>query len=64
MIATIVVDNNRVKPLVDQMGDKVKIIRPSFDEAYMLLEVTIDESIDVLHIFHAGIKYGMDRWNK
>lgn len=60
MTTAIVIDNTRVKPLVDQLSDKVKVIGP-YDNNSTLLEVTLNDALDVLSVFHAGIRYGMDR---
>lgn len=58
MIFTLAVSNNRVKHLVKELGDNVKIIRVG-DET-TILEVTINTVMDALSLFHAGVYSGLN----
>jgi hypothetical protein len=58
MIFTLAVSNNRVKHLVKELGDNVKIIRVG-DET-TILEVTINTDMDALSLFHAGVYSGLN----
>ena len=58
MIFTLAVSNNRVKYLVKELGDNVKIIRVG-DET-TILEVTINTDMDALSLFHAGVYSGLN----
>ena len=58
MIFTLAVSNNRVKHLVKELGDNVKIIRVG-DET-TILDVTINNDMDALSLFHAGIYSGLN----
>jgi hypothetical protein len=58
MIFTLAVSNNRVKHLVKELGDNVKIIRVG-DET-TILDVTINTDLDALSLFHAGVYSGLN----
>jgi hypothetical protein len=58
MIFTLAISNNRVKHLVKELGDNVKIIRVG-DET-TILDVTINTDMDALSLFHAGIYSGLN----
>ena len=58
MIFTLAVSNNRVKHLVKELSDNVKIIRVG-DET-TILEVTINTDMDALSLFHAGVYSGLN----
>jgi hypothetical protein len=58
MIFTLAISNNRVKHLVKELGDNIKIIRVG-DET-TILDVTINNDMDALSLFHAGIYSGLN----
>jgi hypothetical protein len=58
MIFTLAISNNRVKHLVKELGDNVKIIRVG-DET-TILDVTINTDMDALSLFHAGVYSGLN----
>ena len=58
MIFTLAVSNNRVKHLVKELGDNIKIIRVG-DET-TILDVTINTDMDALSLFHAGVYSGLN----
>lgn len=59
---TIAVSPDRVEPLVNELGNKAKVVG-TFDEC-KVIEITIANSIDLLSVYHAGIRYGMDKMRK
>lgn len=56
---TIYVSNDRVKYLVEKLGDS--IVQKSADNQSTEVEITISSSLDLLLIFHAGIYAGRDK---
>jgi hypothetical protein len=58
MIFTLAVSNNRVKYLIKELGDQVKIIREG--DHTTILEVTINGDMDALSLFHAGVYSGLN----
>ena len=58
MIFTLAISNNRVKHLVKELGDNIKIIRVG-DET-TILDVTINTDMDALSLFHAGVYSGLN----
>jgi hypothetical protein len=52
----------RVDTLVKNMGDKITVIKNDNDNPdYVLIDIQIDDNMDILDLFHAGIDYGMNR---
>ena len=58
MIFTLAISNDRVKYLIRELGGNVKVIRVG-DET-TILDVTIDNDLDALSLFHAGIYSGLN----
>jgi hypothetical protein len=58
MIFLLPISHDRVKYLIKELGDNVKIIREG-DET-TILEVTINNDMDALSLFHAGIYSGLN----
>ena len=52
------IQNDRVKYLTKELSDKIIII--SQDDEWTRLEITIESSLDILLVFHAGCKTGID----
>lgn len=59
MTTRIVVSPDRVDPLIKELDNKVKVV-DTFDEC-KVIEITIDDALDILSVYHAGIRYGMDK---
>jgi hypothetical protein len=60
---TIIVFTDRSKYLLELLGDKAQIVEQYIDEYqvnWTKLEITIEDSIDLMHVFHAGCKTAMD----
>jgi len=55
---TFSIQTHRIQPLIDELGEKIKII--SQDKEWTKLEVTITDAFDVMRVFHAGCKVGSD----
>lgn len=58
MIFTLPISNDRVKYLVKELGDNVKIIRVGDNTT--LLEITINTDMEALSLFHAGVYSGLN----
>ena len=58
---TLFVYTDRVKFLLETLRDKAKVVREDIDNgvSWTKLEITIDDSIDLMNVFHAGCKIGM-----
>jgi len=58
---TLFVHTDRVKFLLETLRDKAKVVREDIDNgvSWTKLEITIDDSIDLMNVFHAGCKTGM-----
>jgi hypothetical protein len=59
---TLSVLNERVEFWVNELGERIVVGKA--DEKYTTIEITIDSSTDLLHIFHAGIRAGMAVFHK
>ena len=57
----IFVHTDRTKFILEMLGDKIKIIKQEVENGigWTKLEVTIEDSIDLMHVFHAGCQTGM-----
>ena len=51
--------NDRINYLIDELGDKVKIVRQSDSGTTTWVDVTINDSTDLLQLFHAGVHAGL-----
>ena len=58
MIFHLPISNDRVKYLVKELGDNVKIIRVGDNTT--LLGITINSDMDALSLFHAGVYSGLN----
>jgi hypothetical protein len=63
MIVTILTHTDRLPFLQKTMGDKLTDV---VDDGNDLVKVTLElnNSIDVMNVFHAGISYGLDAMSK
>jgi len=63
MIITILTHTDRLPFLQKTMGDKLTDV---VDDGNDLVKVTLElnNSIDVMNVFHAGISYGLDTMSK
>ncbi len=52
------IQNDRIKFLMSELGEKMSIIKQ--DDSWTRVEVTIEENIDVLKVFHAGCRSGIE----
>jgi hypothetical protein len=62
MIYKLAISNDRVKYLVKELGNNIKVIREG-DET-TILEVTVNSDMDALCLFHAGVYSGLNSFNK
>ena len=58
MIYKLAISNDRVKYLVKELGNNIKVIREG-DET-TILEVTVNSDMDALCLFHAGVYSGLN----
>lgn len=52
------IQNDRVKFLTKELTDKISIVEQ--DGKWTRVEITIENNMDLLHVFHAGCKAGID----
>jgi len=63
MIVELFISKNRVSYIVEMLGaDRVTVTEHDGDQDMISFELI--NSLDLLHIFHAGIKYGSDSMAK
>jgi hypothetical protein len=56
------ITEERIPYLVEELGEKI-VVGETTDEKTDI-EITIEDNIDVLRVFHAGINCGMQRMSK
>ena len=56
---TLYVRSERVKYLVEKLGDKV-VVKNTDDDCYTELDITITSPLDLLCLLHAGYAAGRD----
>ena len=58
---TLFVHTDRINFLLEMLKDKIKIIKQEVENGlhWIKLEITIEDSIDLMHVFHAGCQTGM-----
>ena len=52
------IQNDRVKYLITELSNKISIVNQ--DDKWTRVEISIEENIDLLHVFHAGCRAGVD----
>jgi len=52
----------RLKPLVQELTDHITVL--SEHEEFTLVEITVEGSLDLLRIFHAGIRAGAGHYDR
>ena len=57
-VYTLNISPDRVPYLVQQLGDKINILGE--DQGLIKVSITISSDIDVLYVFHAGTRVGMN----
>jgi len=58
---TLWVSNERADYIIKEMGGQAQIINTEEDGTKMI-EITIENRMDLLNLFHAGIHFGMSRY--
>jgi len=61
MTYKVFVINDRVKYLSQQLGDRVIVINE--EDNMTVVEVTINDSMDIISLFHAGVMAGLNEYN-
>jgi hypothetical protein len=62
MIYKLAISNDRVKYLVKELGNNIKVIREG--DHTTILEVTVNSDMDALCLFHAGVYSGLNSLSK
>jgi hypothetical protein len=62
MIYKLAISNDRVKYLVKELGNNIKVIREGDNTT--ILEVTVNSDMDALCLFHAGVYSGLNSLSK
>jgi len=55
----LVINPDRVQYLVKELGDNI-IVGEQEESGMIKITITINNSIDVLSVFHAGVRCGLD----
>jgi hypothetical protein len=63
MIYEFVMMKDRVPYLVNELGDKVTV-GEDYKEDMSIVHVNVERGSDLVNIFHAGIRLGLDAMNK
>jgi len=53
---------DRVQYLVDELGSRIELLKQ--DEQWSEVEITINDSFELLSIFHAGCRAGLHIYGK
>jgi hypothetical protein len=65
MIVELFVSKSRIPYIIEEMGaDRVIVEKLNDSSDQDLIKFEISNPIDLLHIFHAGIRYGSDSMAK
>lgn len=64
MIAEIFTYTDRLVYLQEAMGDKIVVLSEPDENGQLKISIEVESGIDILDIFHAGVKYGLDRMQK
>jgi hypothetical protein len=61
MTYKIFITDDRIRHLINELGDRVKILdKKEKDMTTTPVEITINEGIDLLNVFHAGVRVGIN----
>jgi hypothetical protein len=58
---TLWVSGERADYIVKEMGNQAQIMSTE-EDGTKVIEITIESRIDLLNLFHAGIRFGMSRY--
>jgi hypothetical protein len=55
---------DRLSYLQTYLSDKIVVLSEPDESGQLKISIDVNSSIDVMEVFHAGIKYGMDRMHE
>jgi len=64
MIVEIFTTTDRLPYLQKNMNDKIVVMSHPDGTGQVKVQVVVDDAMDVMNIFHAGVSYGLDAMQK
>ena len=64
MIVEIFTTTDRLPYLQKNMNDKIVVMSHPDGTGQVKVQVVVDDAMDVMEIFHAGVSYGLDVMQK
>ena len=61
MIVEIFTTTDRLSYLQKNMNDKIVVMSHPDGTGQVKVQVVVDDAMDVMNIFHAGVSYGLDK---
>jgi len=61
MIVEIFTTTDRLLYLQKNMNDKIVVMSHPDGTGQVKVQVVVDDAMDVMNIFHAGVSYGLDK---
>ena len=61
MIGEIFTTTDRLPYLQKNMNDKIVVMSHPDGTGQVKVQVVVDDAMDVMNIFHAGVSYGLDK---
>jgi hypothetical protein len=61
MIVEIFTTTGRLPYLQKNMNDKIVVMSHPDGTGQVKVQVVVDDAMDVMNIFHAGVSYGLDK---
>jgi hypothetical protein len=61
MILEIFTTTDRLPYLQKNMNDKIVVMSHPDGTGQVKVQVVVDDAMDVMNIFHAGVSYGLDK---
>lgn len=61
MIVEIFTTTDRLPYLQKNMNDKIVVMSHPDGTRQVKVQVVVDDAMDVMNIFHAGVSYGLDK---
>jgi hypothetical protein len=61
MIVEIFTTTDRLPYLQKNMNDKIVVMSHPDGTGQVKVQVVVDDAMDVMNIFHAGVSYGLDK---
>jgi hypothetical protein len=61
MIVEIFTTTDRLPYLQKNMNDKIVVMSHPDGTGQIKVQVVVDDAMDVMNIFHAGVSYGLDK---